>query len=242
MLVWVGTWSITSFHCFGQFNRTSLSLFSSRGMMPALNISASVIIFLNIIYENIFKTTKNSSNMKSYYTSEQPHKIDDSLPFPHQKGYGRGSKTTTYIEVLIIWDYVPPKTILCPLDKWKIGRDRIHKLSSYGQLFCLIKPYNCVQSGQGTEGMTFYFLCDKVNLAPLLSRNNYVSMIGTDSSEAERLLPFRSPFQFLSTALLFSSFFPNRGMWRQERGAPGGMKRKNHFSSLYLPQQAVLLS
>lgn len=173
--------------------------------------------------------------MKSYYTSEQPHKIDDFLLFPYQKGYGRGSKTTTYIEVLIIWDYVPPKTIMCPLDKWKMGRDRIPKLSSCGPLFSLLKPYNCVQSGQGTEGMTFYFLCDKVNLVPLLSRNNYVSMIGTDSSEAERLLPFRSPFQFLPAAPLFSPFFPNRGMWRQERGAPGGMKRENHFSSLYLP-------
>lgn len=128
----------------------------------------------------------------------------------------------------------PPPRLLCPLDKWKMGRDRIPKLSSCGPLFGLIKPYNCVQSGQGTEGMTFYFLCDKVNLVPLLSRNNYVSMIGTDSSEAERLLLFRSPFQCLPTALLFSPFFPTRGLWRQERGAPGGMKRENHFSSLYL--------
>lgn len=196
--------------------------------MPALNISASVMIFLSIIYENIFKATKNSSNMKSYCTSEEPHKIDDSLLFPYQKGYGRGSKTTTYIEVLIIWDYVPPKTMMCPLDKWKIGRDRIPKLSSCGQLFSLKKPY-CVQSGQGTEGMTFFFLCDKVSLVPLLSMNHDVSMIGTDSSEAERLLPFRSPFQFLSTALLFSPFFPNRGMWRQERGVPGGDEEREPF-------------
>lgn len=119
-----------------------------------------------------------------------------------------------------------------------MGRDRIPKLSSHSQLFSLLKPYICVQSGQETEGMTFYFFCDKVNVVPLRSRNNCVSMLGTDSWEDERLLPFRSPFQLLSTALLFLPFpFPSPvgecGDKREE--FLEGWREENHFSSLYLP-------